>query len=49
MENFSDEELKRIDADVEDRVGGDEELLGKMKQKCPDVVEDAEAYKKARS
>ena len=47
--HISDEELKRIDADVVDRVGGHEELIGKMKQKCPDVVEDAEAYKTAHS
>jgi hypothetical protein len=35
---------------VWDRIGGEEEeLKGKMKQKCPDVVEEAAAYKKAHS
>lgn len=48
-EYISEEELKRLAADVEDRVGGEEELTGKMKQKCPDVVRDADAYKSAHS
>lgn len=46
---ISDEELKRIESDVEDRMGGEEEMIGQMRQKCPDVIQDAEAYKKAHS
>jgi hypothetical protein len=47
--HISEDELERISDDVDDRIGGEKELTEKIKQRCPDVIRDAEAHKKAHS
>jgi hypothetical protein len=44
---ISDSELEDIDSDLRKRIGGGDGLERQMRDKCPEVVEEADAYKKA--
>jgi hypothetical protein len=46
---ISDSELKKIDDDLRSRIGGQGGLMSEMRERCPEVVKEAEAYKKAHA
>jgi hypothetical protein len=46
---LSKEELKRIDSNLTERTGGEDGLRREMSKRCPEVVKEVDAYKKAHS
>lgn len=46
---ISDAELKHLEGEIEDRMGGEDGLMRDMKARCPEVLEQAAKYKQANS
>lgn len=44
---LADSELKELDSDLRDRIGGEDGLGREMNERCPEVVKEADAYKKS--